>query len=97
MSPRYNRGDVALDATSYTSSDRHDSLESIPMRPLRNGHSESLDDPGSPQPAGERTLRKGPFVYREYVSFRFFRKFIAEASWGRISCQKIIAASTFML
>ena len=37
------------------------------MRSLRNGHDSDHDDPGCRQPTGEKTLRKGPFIYREFV------------------------------
>ena len=42
-------------------SDLRASLENIPMHPLPLGN-------GSDNPRQEKTLRKGPFVYREYVT-----------------------------
>ena len=66
--------DVSMEIPGYSSPSEHrDSIEeSIPMQALRrSGDSGPVAgrEPGRPEGplAGERTIRKGPFVYREYV------------------------------
>ena len=51
-----------------SASDHHGSMEHIPMRVVHNGHNgteNSNNSGGNPRP--EKTIRKGPFVYREWV------------------------------
>ena len=69
--PGYHSNEVSTEIPGYSSASdgRQDSMdEAIPMRPVRvgNGHSPSLEQGSPTRPmTGDRTLRKGPFVYRE--------------------------------
>ena len=50
-----------MDPDLHGYSSMSDNMESIPMRPLTMGNGQRGNGPL----AGERTVRKGPFVYRE--------------------------------
>ena len=72
----------------YSSPDdhHHGSLEQIPMRAIHNGRGGPdggdgcMDPPDSPR--HEKTIRKGPFVYREWVSREHVAMFLAQYCEG---------------
>ena len=60
--------EISMEVPSYNVGEPADLRESIPLRPMRVGNAHTLlEADGSPLSVGDRTLRKGPFVYREWV------------------------------